>query len=116
MIGNLLSNAIKHTEGDGPIRITIDHDRLEISNPGDAELEDAERIFRRFYRKNERSKPGSGLGLAIVQKICEVLQYNVTYHFAENRHFSGSFLIKKVLIANFKRTLEFSSSFPIQMF
>lgn len=87
LIGNLLSNAIKHTEGDGPIRITIDHDRLEISNPGDAELEDAERIFRRFYRKTERSKPGSGLGLAIVQKICEVLQYNVTYHFAENRHF-----------------------------
>jgi two-component system, OmpR family, sensor kinase len=38
------------------------------SGPG-IPAEDRERVFDRFFRRQDTSEPGSGLGLAIVQAI-----------------------------------------------
>lgn len=67
-VTNLLDNAIKYSPPQGTIRVSLERDRLRISDegPGIAE-EDLPHVFERFFRSEKaRAMPGSGLGLSIV--------------------------------------------------
>lgn len=76
LIRNLLDNAIRYTPEQGRIEIGIRTDGenavliIEDSGPGIAE-QDRERVFDRFYRREQDEQTGSGLGLAIVKNIVE---------------------------------------------
>ncbi|MDR1711182.1 MAG: HAMP domain-containing histidine kinase [Propionibacteriaceae bacterium] len=67
-VTNLLDNAIKFSPPNGTIRVSLERDRLRVSDegPGIAD-EDLPHVFDRFYRSDKsRTTPGSGLGLSIV--------------------------------------------------
>ena len=79
VITNILDNALRHTPENGQILLSVKQskDRVEIavqdSGPG-LPLEDAKRIFERFYRTDssrQREDGGSGLGLAIAKSIVQ---------------------------------------------
>ena len=78
MLVNLLDNAIKHGGKGKPIKLTIDTDindlLISVSDQGPGvPPSEANRIFERFYRVDEKAtaQSGSGLGLAIVNHVVD---------------------------------------------
>jgi two-component system OmpR family sensor kinase len=84
LLGNLFSNAINHNQQGGEIEITLENEQLEISNTGTKSIENAHRIFDRFYKETDTGS--TGLGLSIVRQICIVLNLQIDYNFSGNRH------------------------------
>lgn len=79
VVANLLDNAIRHSPEDGLVRVTADtiagRVRLTVSDEGPGiPPEDAERVFRRFYRADaaRTDETGSGLGLSIARWIVDL--------------------------------------------
>ncbi len=86
LVNGLLNNAIKHGATPNAITISLDKERLQISNLGVGRSLDVNKIFNRFYKEETDSK-GTGLGLSIAFQICEVLNYKIDYSFSkENNH------------------------------
>lgn len=71
---NLFDNAVRYTPEGGRVRGRIDVDEgrtqlvVEDSGPGIPES-DRQRVFDRFYRRDNGAEVGSGLGLAIVKGV-----------------------------------------------
>ncbi len=84
LVGNLVRNAYIHSPESSNIDITINYDKLEISNDGDTPL-DAEHVFDRFYRATKR-EGSTGLGLALVKAIADYYSLGVYYRFEEKKH------------------------------
>lgn len=84
LVGNLVRNAYIHSPESSNIDITINYDKLEISNDGDTPL-DAEHLFDRFYRATKR-EGSTGLGLALVKAIADYYSLGVDYRFEEKKH------------------------------
>ena len=84
LVGNLVRNAYIHSPESSNIDITINYDKLEISNDGDTPL-DAEHVFDRFYRATKR-EGSTGLGLALVKAIADYYSLGVEYRFEEKKH------------------------------
>ena len=84
LVGNLVRNAYIHSPESSNIDITINYDKLEISNDGDTSL-DAEHVFDRFYRATKR-EGSTGLGLALVKAIADYYSLGVEYRFEEKKH------------------------------
>jgi PAS domain S-box-containing protein len=78
VLGNLLSNAVKYSPEGGPITISGQASKDEVTicikdeGPGIA-LEDMPRIFKLFYRSNDaaRRTKGAGLGLFLAKAVVE---------------------------------------------
>ena len=76
LLSNLIENAIRYTPRGGTIDIAIGAAAglpfLEVadSGPGIPEQE-RERVFDRFYRREETAESGTGLGLAIVKAVVQ---------------------------------------------
>ncbi|MEA2029090.1 MAG: HAMP domain-containing sensor histidine kinase [Campylobacterota bacterium] len=71
LIDNILSNAIKYTHVDTTITLSIEKNRVTISDQGDGmSQEEIDKIFERFSRFN-RSEGGFGLGYNIVYNIAK---------------------------------------------
>lgn len=86
MFSNLVKNAVKYNITGGFIEIELSENIFRIINSGQKKQLPANDIFRRFYKKGEHDG-SSGLGLAIVKRICELLQFEISYHFQEpERH------------------------------
>lgn len=85
VVSNLLANAIRHSTRGSRVNVTIERDRLEVANPGEALSFPKEKIFNRFQKGNNHPH-STGLGLALVNKIAEVNGLKVTYHFENNLH------------------------------
>ena len=85
LLNNLLSNAITHSNTKGNINITLENNKLILSNPGQRPIENIERLFERFYK--ESNSNSVGLGLAISKQICYALGLNIACHFEKNTHF-----------------------------
>ncbi len=85
LINNLISNAIKHSGEEKKILIVANDNTLTISNYGQTELQNPEKLFQRFYREVNSIK-STGLGLAIVEKICQLYGFDVLYRFADSQH------------------------------
>ena len=77
LIGNLLTNAVNHNIQGGIIHISIQENRLEIFNTGEANSLTDKTIFNRFAKSKSKS---FGLGLAIVKNICETYNLEIHYH------------------------------------
>lgn len=84
LVGNLVRNAYIHSSEGSRIDITINYDKLEISNDGDTPL-DADQVFSRFYRATKR-EGSTGLGLALVKAIADYYSLGVEYRFEAGRH------------------------------
>jgi signal transduction histidine kinase len=89
MVG-LLTNAFKHTPLPG--RVTVrgrrDGEReviLEVIDTGPGiPAEEIERVFERFYRRDEsRKQEGFGLGLAIARRMVDVMRGEIGAHSVE---------------------------------
>lgn len=75
ILQNLIGNAVAHAPAGSEVRIVADPARLEISNPAPGLVrEDLDRLFERFWRKEQRHRgeDHSGLGLSIV-RACVLL-------------------------------------------
>ncbi|MFD0991194.1 sensor histidine kinase [Mariniflexile jejuense] len=86
LINNLISNAIKYNSRKEAIIIITNKKSLIISNAGDRELLNPEKLFLRFYTETN-NKHSIGLGLTIVKKICDLYNFKVNYSFKEQKHF-----------------------------
>ena len=76
IVQNLLGNAVSHAPQGSEVLIEASPHRLVVSNPApDLRQEDLERLFERFWRKDE-SHSGyghSGLGMSIVRACATLL-------------------------------------------
>lgn len=87
LLGNLLRNAFLHNCPDGLIDIYIKEGALCMANTGETEALDTSRLFDRFYKGNHSKKNSNGLGLSIVKAICDVSNLDISYSYAEKKHF-----------------------------
>lgn len=85
LLNNLLSNAIRHNVEHGSIAITLNHNKLTISNTGLPPEIPTEELFLRFKKSNQ-SADSIGLGLAIVKQICEVSRFSIKYDYGAGFH------------------------------
>lgn len=90
LVSNLLLNAIRHNTQDGVVIVTLEQNKLIISNSGNSQAISSEKLFQRFSKTNPSAK-GSGLGLAIVKKIADLNNWTIKYVFDKNFH---SFTLK----------------------
>lgn len=81
LLSNLLDNAMAHTPTGGNVILRVTPQSvLEVEDDGAGiPFEDRERVFERFYRRNQQVA-GSGLGLAIVGEICRAHLARITLH------------------------------------
>jgi two-component system OmpR family sensor kinase len=76
MLGNLVDNALRYTPPGGTVDVALrSRDGcavIEVSDTGPGvPVEDRQRVFDRFYRRDTAHSAGSGLGLAIVKNIAD---------------------------------------------
>ena len=83
LVNNLLSNAIKYSVPKSTIHIKASSLMIEVSNTGNATLENPKKVFERFYKEGA-SKKATGLGLSIVNKICTYYNFRPSYRFRES--------------------------------
>jgi len=71
LIKNIISNSIKYSNKNSKIEISLDKEKLIITDHGiGIKEEDLKNVFDRFYRVDTaRSRGGYGLGLSIVENI-----------------------------------------------
>lgn len=81
LLNNLVDNALAHTPVGGNVILRVMAPAvLEIEDDGPGiPYEDRERVFERFYRRNQHV-PGSGLGLAIVGEVCRAHLATISLH------------------------------------
>ncbi len=82
LLSNLVDNALAHTRANVILRVKAPG-VLEVEDDGPGiPLEERERVFERFYRRNQYSA-GTGLGLAIVGEICTAHLARISLHDGE---------------------------------
>jgi len=90
LISNLLKNAVFHNKPEGKVTINISKNVLSICNTSPSDKLDEQKVFKRFY-KNTGEQKHTGLGLAIVQAICNLYDFKLSYHFADQHCFEIQF-------------------------
>lgn len=87
LLKNLVVNALHHTVSGKAIRILIEEDLLEVSNPSADNVPlDTSSLFLR-YQSSEVQSGGNGLGLAIVKAVCDFHGWTVRYEFRQSIHY-----------------------------
>ena len=81
LLSNLIDNALAHTCAGGNVVLRVSLPAvLEVEDDGPGiPYEDRERVFERFYRRNQQVA-GTGLGLAIVGEICRAHLAHISLH------------------------------------
>ena len=91
LISNLIVNAIRHNNDTGAVHIRLDDKTLTVSNTGQPEPLNSDKIFRRFSRtlirrSKDTTPSGNGLGLSIVRQICVLHKWNIEYQYENEVH------------------------------
>ena len=73
IIDNLISNAGKYNRKNGLVSITIQNNKLIVSDTGIG-IKKTNKVFDRFYKEHSR---GLGIGLHIVKKLCRELKLGI---------------------------------------
>jgi two-component system OmpR family sensor kinase len=76
LLTNLIDNAVHYTPQGGAVDVTVTAKAgqpcwIVTDNGPGIPVEDRERVFDRFYRREGSAASGSGLGLAIVQRVAQ---------------------------------------------
>ncbi len=91
LLNNLLSNSTRHNFSGGFINIELTRRQLKIINSSRGNPLDKQRLFSRFYKKNDKEK--NGLGLSIIKQICDISGFKIDYSFDNSNHtFTLSFM------------------------
>jgi two-component system, OmpR family, sensor histidine kinase QseC len=82
LFANLIDNAIRYTPDGGHIRIKVRAERsglcIEVTDDGPGiPVSERERVFERFCRLADQTKPGTGLGLTICRRVAQLHNANV---------------------------------------
>lgn len=82
LLRNLMDNACRYTPAGGTVSLSCRVEQsqvcLRIADSGAGiPVEARERVFDRFFRLSDATKPGSGLGLSIVKKIVDAHQARI---------------------------------------
>lgn len=85
LLNNLFSNATRHNYDHGEIFISLDVEKMSISNTGDKTPLSKTHLFQRFYNPSN-SSTSNGLGLAVIRQICEASGFKVIYDHAAGKH------------------------------
>jgi signal transduction histidine kinase len=85
LVSNLFLNAIKHNIPNGEISVLIKNNQLSLSNSGNNNPLNINKLFERFSKMNSDSS-GNGLGLAIIKKIAKQNKWKINYQFQDNQH------------------------------
>lgn len=85
VISNLIKNAVFQNYPNGEVIVSMDENRVRISNTGSGVALDSDKIFSRFYRV-DIAQAGTGLGLAIVKAICDLYGFGISYFFENEKH------------------------------
>ncbi|WP_321277128.1 sensor histidine kinase [Thiomicrorhabdus indica] len=90
---NLIDNALKYSPKDQTIQVTLsttdDKVCVQVTNPTQEALPEADEIFTKYYRaKTAHKQTGSGLGLYIVKRLTDQLQAQISYRPVE-KHTAG---------------------------
>ncbi|KJZ04419.1 sensor histidine kinase [Pseudoalteromonas piscicida] len=73
MIKNLIENALRHSTEQAQIKVKASGKCIEVMDSGPGiDIQNYEKIFERFWRKEQSSMTGSGLGLAIVKEVVDL--------------------------------------------
>jgi two-component system, OmpR family, sensor kinase len=76
LLANLIDNAVHYTPRGGAVDVAVTVKNGQAcwivtdTGPG-IPVEERERVFDRFYRRDVAGAGGSGLGLAIVQRVAQ---------------------------------------------
>ena len=84
LVNNLAVNAIRHSKSGLPVSISLEVDRLVVSNVADSGSLSSDNLFVRFGNRTQ-NPDGNGLGLAIVKQICDYNRWDVSYRYDEAR-------------------------------
>jgi len=85
LVQNLLKNAFVHNVRNGSINISVEDNKLRISNTGRSLPIDEGKIFNRFY-KNSDNPETWGLGLAIAYEITQASGWSLIYNGPTDLH------------------------------
>ncbi|MDD5297766.1 MAG: HAMP domain-containing sensor histidine kinase [Rhodocyclaceae bacterium] len=90
IVGNLVRNAFAHTEA-GQVAISLDADRLDVSDTGvGIKSEEIGRVFQRYYKG--AASQGQGIGLSLVKRICERYGWSISIESREGQGTAASLL------------------------
>ncbi len=85
LVNNLIMNSIKHNFEGGFVVVTLNNQRMIVSNSSQDNELTREKLFQRFSKQGQETS-GTGLGLSIVKKISEVFEWTIGYEYRDNMH------------------------------
>lgn len=92
LISNLLSNIINYSRQGACVLITVDDEKLVLSNEGPPLMFPSSNLFSRFSKSTSKATKQNGLGLAIVKQICVSYNWTITYNYQDNSHIFSIYL------------------------
>ena len=85
LVNNLIMNAIKHNFEGGFVVVTLNNQRLIVSNSSQDNELTREKLFQRFSKQGQETS-GTGLGLSIIKKITDLFEWTICYEYRDNMH------------------------------
>lgn len=83
LVSNLISNALRHNYTNGKLIVTLQPEKLTISNTGKTVF-DINQVLKRFNKSTESE--GIGLGLTLCNQICNNYGFKLQYHHDDGLH------------------------------
>ncbi|MCF6436904.1 HAMP domain-containing sensor histidine kinase [Pseudoalteromonas sp. MMG022] len=94
MVKNLIENALRHSKAGACVIVRASNNQIEVQDDGPGiDEKNKDKLFERFWRKEQSTLTGSGLGLAIVKEIAERHHARLTVT-CKNPHGGATFRVQ----------------------